>query len=509
MSKIGIRLNLRSRWSLKAVFVSTLIIITSGIPAIAEEEVLRDSLLFGKITVYSDRDLTGALVTIQREYARQPVTAEKYENLVNRILRIPLGKGFYFPVIQLIDIAPDPLVLNPVFRLDWGEPTAIDTILFQGVNKTKPIVLYRMAHEYHGKQLTPSLSNQIYRSLNRFPFISVERQNEIVTTRTGKTALLYEVREFNENEFDGVAGYVPETISQKGYFTGEVNLKFHNLSGTGRQLSIFWSKMNRYSQQIRLNYLEPWIWKSNLFGEVGFGQILRDTLVVIRNFELGTGFYSWRWGSIQLTGSHEATIPTPGGREMLGLVNTSTNAIGIKYGMERLDNAYNPARGFSIQSRANLGLQQSSGSTAARRTEMILDADLYYPLIRQLVVANAIHFKNKWFKNGKPSYADQYWFGGAASLRGYPNDFFCGSRIAWTSLELRRIIGEMSSFFAFYDQGYYHESFSDKSRDQFPRSYGIGVRLASRMGIIGLDYGFGEGDTFSTAKIHIRLINRF
>jgi outer membrane protein insertion porin family len=493
----------------KVVFLSALIIIAGWIPAIAEVDAAQDSLLFGEVKVHSERDLSGTLVIIQRAYARQPVNAKNYENLVNRILRIPLRQGFYFPVVQLIDIAPDPSTLNPVFQLDWGDPIAIDTILFRGIKKTKPAVLYRISYGYYGQQLTPSLSNQIYRSLNRFPFISVERHNEIVTTRTGKTGLLYEAREFNDNEFDGVAGYVPETISQKGYFTGEINLKFNNLSGTGRQLLVYWSKMNRYSQQIRLNYLEPWIWKSNLFGEVGFEQILRDTLVVIRNFELGTGFYSWRWGRIQLTGNHEATIPTPGGREILGLVNTATNAVGVKYGIDRLDNVYNPASGFSVQSKANFGLQKSSGKAALQRTEMILDADFYYPLIRQLVVANTIHFKGKWFKNGEPSYADQYWFGGAASLRGYPNDFFCGSKIAWTSLELRRIIGELSSFFIFYDQGHYHESFSDESNDQFPHSYGIGVRLASRMGIIGLEYGFGKGDTFSTAKIHIRLINRF
>jgi outer membrane protein insertion porin family len=498
-----------SSLKVKAALISALIIIAGWIPATAEPETPQDSLLFGEITIYSERDIAEVLVPIQRDYARQSVNTKNYESLVNRILRIPLRQGFYFPVLQLINITPDPSTLNPVLQLDWGEPVAIDTILFQGVKKTKSSVLYRMTHEYYGQRLTPSLSNRIYRSLNRFPFIAVERQNEIVTTRTGKTALLYEAREFNDNEFDGIAGYVPETISQNGYFTGEINLKFNNLSGTGRQLSVYWSKMNRYSQQIRLNYLEPWIWKSNLFGEVGFEQILRDTLVVIRNFELGTGFYSWRRGSIQITGSHEAAIPTPGGREILGLVNTSINAVGIKYGVDRLDNIYNPARGFSFQAKGNFGFQKSGGSTAALRTAIILDADFYYPLIKQLVVANSTHFKGKWFKNGEPSYADQYWFGGATSLRGYPNDFFCGSRIAWTSLELRRIIGELSSFFVFCDLGYYHESISGKSNDHLPHSYGIGVRLASRMGIIGLEYGFGKGDTFSTAKIHVRLINRF
>ena len=149
--------------------VFVLVIIVGWIPGIAETEVSRDSLLFGQLTVHSERDVSGALVTIQREYARQLVNAENYENLINRILRVPLRQGFYFPVLQLIDVEPDLSTLNPVFQLDWGDPIAIDTILFQGIKKTKPVVLYRMSYEYYGQRLTPSLSNQIYRSLNRFP----------------------------------------------------------------------------------------------------------------------------------------------------------------------------------------------------------------------------------------------------------------------------------------------------------------------------------------------------
>jgi len=42
-----------------------------------------------------------------------------------------------------------------------------------------------------------------------------------------------------------------------------------------------------------------------------------------------------------------------------------------------------------------------------------------------------------------------------------------------------------------------------------PNSFGIGMRLESRMGTIGLDYAFGEDDTFTTAKIHLHLENRF
>jgi outer membrane translocation and assembly module TamA len=39
--------------------------------------------------------------------------------------------------------------------------------------------------------------------------------------------------------------------------------------------------------------------------------------------------------------------------------------------------------------------------------------------------------------------------------------------------------------------------------------YGIGLRVDSGLGMIGVNIGFGEGDTFSTAKLHVRLMNEF
>ena len=39
--------------------------------------------------------------------------------------------------------------------------------------------------------------------------------------------------------------------------------------------------------------------------------------------------------------------------------------------------------------------------------------------------------------------------------------------------------------------------------------YGIGLRLETRLGLFGIDYGLGEGDRLSNGKVHIRLINEF
>jgi hypothetical protein len=45
--------------------------------------------------------------------------------------------------------------------------------------------------------------------------------------------------------------------------------------------------------------------------------------------------------------------------------------------------------------------------------------------------------------------------------------------------------------------------------DQTKAGFGVGLRIDSEIGLIGVSLGFGQGDTFSTAKLHLRLVNEF
>ncbi len=498
-------------WTYTKIPVGFLLVLTTIL--LARTDVSADSVVFGKITINSDRVIHGRTNQIQGEFTDQTVTQQSIDNLTIHLLRLPVREGYYFPVLHLESVSPgfaDGIArLNPVFRLDWGETTSIDTVLFHGIEKTRPNIMQRMVKDYIGKRYSPALDERLDRSFRRFPFLTINSANEIVKTREGKTAILISMRELQENEFGGVVGYVPETYKRKGYFTGELDLKFHNLSGTGRQLFLYWSKTNRYSQQIRMSYTEPWIWKSDMFGTAEFEQVLRDTLVVIRKLGVSAGFYSFKRGSIELSVSHESTLPTPGGRNLLGLVQTKTNAIGLKYGIDRRNNFYNPSKGFALNTTYSAGIQRRDSLDNKVRSEVIFNSETYFPLKTNWVIAAMVHARAKWLTGEEPAYSDQYWFGGAGSLRGYPNDFFRGSQIAWATLEIRRLFGNLSSFFLFFDQGYFRRKELTMETIRYPNSFGVGIRLSSRMGIIGLDYGFGRGDTFSTAKIHVRLINRF
>jgi outer membrane protein insertion porin family len=109
--------------------------------------------------------------------------------------------------------------------------------------------------------------------------------------------------------------------------------------------------------------------------------------------------------------------------------------------------------------------------------------------------------------------SDLFRLGGANTLRGYREGQFLGSRIAWTNLEYRFLADQRSYFFGFVDGGYVLTPDRPEVgliRQELKKvGYGVGIRLDTPLGLIGVSLAFGEGDTFSTSKLHIRLANEF
>jgi len=108
---------------------------------------------------------------------------------------------------------------------------------------------------------------------------------------------------------------------------------------------------------------------------------------------------------------------------------------------------------------------------------------------------------------------DLYRFGGTNSLRGYRENEFLGSRVAWTNTEYRFLLSRHSFFFGLFDTGYFFlpgdGSKGLSSIEHLKYGYGVGIRLETSLGNIGVSVALGEGDSFSQAKLHIGLINNF
>jgi len=109
--------------------------------------------------------------------------------------------------------------------------------------------------------------------------------------------------------------------------------------------------------------------------------------------------------------------------------------------------------------------------------------------------------------------SDLYLLGGTNTLRGYREKQFAGNRILWTNLEYRYLLSNRSFVFVFFDTGYYlrNEDLFRKISEvsDFKYGYGLGFNIETTLGILGVSFALGKGDSFGDGKIHFGIVNEF
>ncbi|RME01868.1 MAG: hypothetical protein D6814_00690, partial [Calditrichaeota bacterium] len=199
-----------------------------------------------------------------------------------------------------------------------------------------------------------------------------------------------------------------------------------------------------------------------------------------------------------------------------GIPNSQSTATGLGLRYDSIDDPINPRRGAEFYtllesiSKKVSALDSISAGGSFKQKRLVVDASWSQPLWNFQVFYMGLHWRQVTSNEPVISITDQFRFGGATTLRGYREEQFRGSRIAWANIEYRYLLARHSRAFLFYDLGYFFRvEEANKKIEQIKQSFGFGVRMETRLGVIGLDYGMGEGDTLLRGKIHVSLINSF
>ena len=408
--------------------------------------------------------------------------------------------------------------LDVLLRIDEGERMTIDEIRVEGNKETDARVIVRETRLNTGELFNPVKVDAIRPRLSRLNIFSSVSDPELYL-RKGKGGLLIKVQEGRTSTFDGVVGYIPANAAgESGYVTGLASISMRNLFGTGRKLALRWQREDRFSQELSLRYQEPWIFgfPANIGG--GFLQRQQDTSYVRRVFDLrGELMLSEELSVSGLFGS-ESVIPSSDST-LSRTFRSATTTFGVEVLYDTRDDAYSPTSGARYRTDYQYGRKRISDippnlpQVAQRVTvqRFSLDLDVFVSPFRRQVVA--VGFHGRELRSGQPEESEMYRFGGARTLRGYRENQFLGSRLAWINSEYRFLLARRTFVYGFVDNGYYLRP-ADPIRliprsDAFKVGYGIGVQLETGLGNLGVSFAFGEGDTFGTGKIHVGLINEF
>ncbi len=411
--------------------------------------------------------------------------------------------------------------LDIELKIDEGNKVTIDEIRVEGNTETNPSVVVRETRIGPGEVFNPAKVNAIKARLNRLSIFS-DVSDPVLYIRDNTSGLLIRVKEGSTNTFDGVIGYIPGSgVDQSGYVTGLVSFSMRNLFGTGRKLSFKWAREDRFSQELGVRYLEPWIFDlpANMGG--GFLQRQQDTSYVRRVVDLKAELMISEELSVAGLFNSERVIPSAGDSLFARVFESTITSVGAELLYDTRDDAFGPASGARYRTDYQYGRKRISRIPAALQNTIparvtvqrfTLDLDFFLSTFTRQVLAVGVHGRE--LRSARPEEGEMFRLGGSRSLRGFRENQFLGSRLAWSNTEYRFLLARRSFFYGFIDAGYYFRS-EDADRlipksEGFRYGYGIGIQLETGIGVLAVSFAIGsDNPSFSNGKIHFGLVNDF
>ena len=449
------------------------------------------------------------------------------ETSINSLLNELENQGFPFASVKIQSVnIYDDSVSNDHYadlhlKLAKGLKSKIDKIEVTGNTSTKDYVIIRELRIDAGEEYSQERVNNFPKRLNKLRFFEPVQLPQFYVDSEDNGVLLVTVKEKNTNNFDGIIGYVPPaTDSETGYVTGLVNVTLRNIFGTGRAAAVRWQKLTRESQELELKYLEPWLFGFPFNLNADLFQRIQDTTYVQRRIGGALEFLATEDISASAFVSTEEVIPTERETPVFTVYNSSTLTTGLSLKIDLRNDPIATTSGLLFETGYSFSRKKINGpaeyitpglETNPNLQRITAGFSAYYELfLRNIVVisVNGKELSGPFFEQ-----SDLWRFGGTRTVRGYREEQFLASRIAWSNVEYRFMLTPRSYAFVFFDAGYYSiEADGERGiakNEDLIFGYGVGITVETAIGLFGVSFALADGDSFSEGKIHFGIINEF
>jgi len=449
------------------------------------------------------------------------------ETSISSLLTDFENRGFPFATVKIQSVHfYDDSISNDHYAdiylaLEEGRKSRIDKIEVSGNTSTKDYVVARELRIDAGEEYSQQKIVSLPRRLNKLRYFDPVPIPQFYIDSQNNGVLLVNVKERNTNNFDGIIGYVPPAKeNESGYVTGLVNVTLRNIFGTGRAAAVRWQKLTRESQELELKYLEPWLFGYPFNLNADLFQRIQDTTYVQRRLGGALEFLATEDISASAFVSTEEIIPTERTVPVFTVYNSSSLTTGLGLKIDLRDDPIAATGGFLFETGYSLSRKKISGPVEYIKPGMETNINLqritvgfgaFYELFFRNIIALSVNGKEL---NGPFFEQSDLWrFGGTRTVRGYREEQFLASRIAWANLEYRLMLTQRSYAFLFFDAGYYFlDAVPEKGiakLEEYIFGYGLGITVETAIGLLGVSFALAQGDSFSEGKIHFGIINEF
>ncbi len=386
----------------------------------------------------------------------------------------------------------------------------VEAIKVVGCRKTKQYVVLREVETKPGEVFDTNKLNDDRKRLHNLDYFELPTPEFQLEdgSEPGKVVLVINCKEKKTGTVSIGLGY-----SSRDRLVGFADVSEHNFRGVGQQVGVRW-EAGQYTNRTgyELSFADPWLLgKRTSLGlqlynrttnrPLVLGGDQADTWIFERRRGAGVSvgkplgrfdrlLLDFRSDDIKFSPVEGYPAPPTDMIASEGRV-TSLTFRGIR---NTRDYDINPHRGSLHSASAEL----AGGPLGGRWTFTKLGTDLrhYLPVgkakadgANQMVLAMRVM---GGISLGNVPLSENYWIGGAETLRGYREDEFHGTRMLLFSSEFRVPFGSSLQGVTFFDYGYaWPEGQGLRLADMQP-AVGLGLRVVTPLGPLRLDYGFGK-----------------
>ena|GEM_PF-2545794 len=460
------------------------------------------------------------------QFSHQLYTEELSREIFKRIVNVFENNGFPLARVntdrfEFREGKKNRWLLDLTLRAFPGDSVGIAYLRFPGQQSNLTPYLTRTLHFHPGQRYEEQRITKYVQILRRQEFIKTVQTPQLAKDKKGHFFLNIPFEEAPSTSLDGIIGYIPPPANDpkaKGYFTGLINIGVRNLFGGGRKFQVYWQKQDRFSDEFRLAYREPFVLGLPFHAGVGLNRLVRDTTFIEWKYRLDIDLPLTDVLNAFVRLTSRSVTPDSLASRQLRLPRTGefTTETGIRWDVR--DNPKNPRKGMSLELAFSLGNQKNNGPSYLLKEDSLpgavtikrlrTDVEVYLPTFKRQLLANHLHWQAVDNSVAIIRSPDQIWFGGANSVRGFRESQFFGQQVVWVNTEYRFLLGPFARFFLFTDNAYFSRDFPDKV-NQWLTSYGLGLRFPGPLGIVQVDFGLEKGTPFREGKLHFRVVNEF
>lgn len=463
----------------------------------------------------------------ERFYTERPITPRQMARLFEGLLDHCETNGHPFAAVKLDSIHPSEDGLKAVIRLERGPLTRVDSIIVKGDARIGQRYLWSHLGIRPGDLYNEGLIAGADRRVRELPFVN-QKQKPYVQFTLEQTKLYLFLDARKASSFNGILGVLPDPVTGKVRFTGDVDLRLRNALKRGEAIDLNFRSLQDRTQDLKARFNYPFAFNTPFGADLSLKLFKRDTTFIEVNARGAFEYLLQRGDKVSVFVNNKTSERL--GRSFTalpGLGDVKLTSYGLGLFRERFDYRFNPRQGTGIDIDGSVGRKRSTTATLADQAAQPYVYSIQYEVNAKLVqhiplgrrgtirlaaqsgtmVNTGVDGQARLFRN------EVYRIGGIKSLRGADEaSIFCSS-FALGTLEYRFLFEENSNFFLFVDQAWWEDQSTDILLTDTPLGFGAGTSFETKAGIFSLTYALGRQFdnpvVFRGGKVHFGFTSLF